>query len=226
MAPVSEQPQAEETSRASSLLPHCFRSASALLPLCFHPASTLCPTGCSCSCRSSTPTSRSSSRWAPPSPPPHGKPAWSHGGPVPRPQLSSASALRPQQPPPGAPSGWRTCHLPLWSPWSRPYLPLISLDLPRSQARDQRRATSTGVPPQRQGGGAALPRGALPVLPRLARSVRERKPGGRVPVIPRWQPLENAAQMGRSLPPLVRCGTCTASFPSVSISCPSLGWVS
>ena len=37
MAPVSEQPQAEETSRASSLLPHCFRSASALLPPCFHP---------------------------------------------------------------------------------------------------------------------------------------------------------------------------------------------
>jgi hypothetical protein len=43
VAPVSEQPQAEETSRASSLLPLCFRSASALLPLCFRSASALLP---------------------------------------------------------------------------------------------------------------------------------------------------------------------------------------
>jgi hypothetical protein len=127
VAPVSEQPQAEETSRASSLLPLCFRSASALLPLCFrsasallplcfHPASTLCPTGCSCSCRSSRPTSRSSSRWAPPSPPPRGKPAgpYERSAPGPRLRLSSASAPRPQRLRPS--STWRAVRVACLAP--------------------------------------------------------------------------------------------------------------
>ena len=105
MAPVSEQPQAEETSRAS-----------ALLPLCFHPASTLCPTGCSCSCRSSRPTSRSSSRWAQPSPPPRGKPAgpYERSAPGPRLRLSSASAPRPQRLRPS--STWRAVRVACLAP--------------------------------------------------------------------------------------------------------------
>ena len=149
-----------------------------VLPLCFHPVLTLCPTGCSCSCRSSRPTSRSSSRSAPPSPPPRGKPTGSYERPAPgpRPPPSTLSASAPA--PPSAPFGWHAWRLRLWSLWARPSTS------PRSQARDQRRATSTGVPPQRQDGGAALPRGALPVLHRLARSVRGRKPGGRFQVMP------------------------------------------
>lgn len=194
--------------------PPCFHSAFTLLsPTRLpHPASTLCPAGCSCSCRSSRPTSRSSSRWAPPSPPPRGTPAGfkstdrqtnarpksagARAAPPPplrlHPPPSALSASAPA--PPDAPFGWHAWHLRLWSRWSHPldlhlHLPSISpRSPPRSQARDQRRATSTGVPPQRQGGGAALPRGALPVLHRLARSVRGRKPGGRVQVMPTWQP--------------------------------------
>ena len=180
---------------------------------CFHPAFTLCPAGCSCSCRSSRPTSRSSSRWAPPSPPPRGTPAGfksTDRQTNARPKSAGARAAPPPQlrlcPPPSAPppqlhlarrSGGMpgTCvygrdgRTPSISHQSPLYLPSISpRSPPRSQARDQRRATSTGVPPQRQGGGAALPRGALPVLHRLARSVRGRKPGGRVQVMPTWQP--------------------------------------
>ena len=89
------------------------------------------------------------------------------------------SALHPQRLRPS--STWRAVRVACLRPWSLWSRPSIS---PRSQARDQRRATSTRVPPQRQGGGAALPRGAIPVLHRLARSVRGRKPGGRFQVMP------------------------------------------
>ena len=82
-----------------------------------------------------------------------------------RPGATAAAQLR-LRPPPSATSTWRAVRVAYLPPASMvamvaPLSPSISLDLPRSQARDQRRATSTGVPPQCKGGGAALPRGRL-----------------------------------------------------------------
>ena len=170
----------------------CFQPASALLPLCFRSASTLLPPFAPQAARARAAArgrlralragGRSRLRRRAASPQGHmngRRPGRASASALPPPPALSASAPAP----PGAPFGWHAWHLRLWSLWSRPSIS------PQSQARYQRRAASTGVPPQRQGGGAALPCGALPVLRRLARSVRGRKPGRRVQVMPscrRW----------------------------------------
>ena len=197
MAPVSERPQAEETSRASTLLSPCAPQAARARAAARGRLRALRAGGRRRLHRRAARPQGLNQRTD------RQTRGLSRPAPAPRLRLRSASTLRP---PPSAPppqlhlarrSGGMpgTCvygrdgRTPSISHQSPLYLPSISpRSPPRSQARDQRRATSTGVPPQRQGGGAALPRGALPVLHRLARSVRGRKPGGRVQVMPTWQP--------------------------------------
>ena len=213
MAPVSEQPQAEETSRASALLPLCFRSASTLLPP-FAPQAARARAAARGRLRALRAGGRRRLRRRAASPQGHmngRRPGRASASALPPPPALSASAPAP----PGAPFGWHAWHLRLWSLWSRPSIS------PQSQARYQRRAASTGVPPQRQGGGAALPCGALPVLRRLARSVRGRKPGRRVQVMPscrRWGSNHGFAGVRITDFQTETCGSShvTACFPTTS----------